>query len=181
MKKVIILYSFFLLSSCCLLSKKTKPQFIGLGDPSFIVEKDGVVFSFKNTSKIGFNNDSEKFFPVTFKTELPLGILHFNYFNASQFSFIFPCEEGIFMATNLGKNIQPQLDTTIIVSKNEMKNLIEDEVGIRGLESVRQIHLSKNRLNYLIYQNGVKIFLVNIKKQNINKYFKRVYKISIIE
>lgn len=179
MKLLAILCLSLLFDSCCIINSKVA-TIIMSGDPHFALKDSAIEFKYENISRITFSSDKEKFWPVTFKIDMPLGITRFNYFNASQFSFIYPCEQGIFIATTFEKKTAPPMDSIYFLSKSEMENLIEDEVGIRGPESVKQIKIKKNRENYLIYRNGLKVLLINIKKENSKKFNEKIYSSLIL-
>jgi hypothetical protein len=171
-----IVYPILLLASCWVPNNRKMDTInTTLSNPYFTVKDSSIEFTYKGFPNSTFSRDTEILLPVSFKTELPLGLLRSAFMDASQFSFIYPCKQGIFIETSMEGKSFTHMDSICLISKSEMKNLIENNVGIKGAESVNQIIIKRNRENYLIYRNGIKVLLINFKKKNAKKISEKIY------
>ncbi len=121
---------------------------------------------FRYFSKIYCRADREITLPIHFTTNLPKGLKKLAYYSSSEFYFLYPGKQLIFISLDLSSKHKLN-DTTYIPTLVEMEDMFLNSCEIGPDLAKDGLKQGKNRTSLIIQKNNAKILLFNIKEENL--------------
>jgi len=138
----------------------------GTENQEFRISCQAELMNFSYYSKIGSRADREITLPIHFTTNLPKGLKKLAYYSSSDFYFLYPGKQLIFITIDLSSKHKLN-DTTYIPTLVEMEDMFLNSCEIGSDLAKDGLKQGKNRKSLVIQTNNAKILLFNIKEENL--------------
>jgi hypothetical protein len=172
MKKILILLIFCSVFSGCgtqkFIDSETDSE-LSIGDGKlYFKEKHNVL---EYNSKVLLTKDTERYKPNSFRVKLPKQITYFKVLNSTEFYFVYPNNQMVFIKQYLKPKNQSK--SMIEPSKDKLSTSLDyfidnDEIDKKFKINESIVKNSKN--NLLIEDERYEILLFNIKSDNVGNY-----------